>query len=221
MSGAPRTRLWYKRQKKQSAATAVVDADYGGCDETRRSASGGVLKIGHHCAKSRSVKQAVVALSSGEADLRGVVKGAGALTGAVSLARDLSLNARGGLHADSFAAKGIVSRLGLGKVKHVDVRNLRAQDAVRSGRIGIVKIPVEENAADVLTKYLDGAAICRRMRRPGCVVRGGRHMLAPDVKSRVDLRLPDQNQMHSGLLSRGKVKSRVDRDTSANAVVMS
>ena len=100
-----------------------------------------------------------MALSTGEAELYGVVKGAGALMGAVSLARDLGLDVRGVLHTDSSAAKGIVSRRGLGKVKHVDVRKLWIQDVVRSGRIGIVKIPGGENAADVLKTYQDGPAV--------------------------------------------------------------
>ena len=86
LRGAPRMRPWNKRQEEQSVATAVADAADGGRDETRSSASGGVLKIGQHCVKSRSVAQAVVALSTGDAELHSVVKGAGALTGAVSLA---------------------------------------------------------------------------------------------------------------------------------------
>ena len=126
-----------------------------------------------------------MALSTGEAELYGAVKGAGVLMGAVSLVRDLGLNMRGVLHTDSSSAKGIAPRRGLGKVKHVDVRNLRIQDVARSGRIGVVKIPGGDNAADVLTKYLDGPAVSRRMRRLGCVVEGGRRELAPDVKSGV------------------------------------
>ena len=194
LRGAPRMRLWYKRQKEQIVVTAVVDADYGGCVETRRSTSGGVLKIGHHCVKSWSVTQAAVALSTGEAELYGVVKGAGVLMGAVSLARDLGLDMRGVLHTDSSAAKGIASRRGLGKVKHVDVRNLWIQDVVRSGRIGIVKIPGGENAADVLTKHLDGPAISKCMKCLGCVVEGGRHELAPDVKSGINPEDPCSKQ---------------------------
>ena len=74
LRGAPRMRLWRKRQKGQSVVTAVADADYGVCDGTRRSTSGGALKIGQHCVKSRSVTQAVVALFTGEAELYGVEK---------------------------------------------------------------------------------------------------------------------------------------------------
>ena len=148
------------------------------------------MKIGQHCVKSWSVTQGVVALSTGEAELYGAVKGAGVLTGAVSMRRDLGLDVRGVLHTDSYAAKGIVPRRGLGKVKHVGARNLWIQDVVRSGRIGIVKIPSGENAANVLTKYLDGPAVSRCMRRLGCVAEGGRHKLAPDVKSGVEPAVP-------------------------------
>ena len=116
--------LRYKRQGEQSVVTAVADADYGGRGGARRRTSGGVLKIGQRCVKSRSVAQAVVALSASEAGLYGVVKGAGALRGAVSLTRDRGLGALGVLDADSSAAKGVVSRLGLGRLKLADARNL-------------------------------------------------------------------------------------------------
>ena len=148
------------------------------------------MKFGRGCAESWSATQAIVALSTGEAEPYGVVTGAGVLTGAVSLARDLALDVRAVPRANSSAAKGIAPRRGLGKVKHVDVRNLWIQDVVRPGRIGIVKIPGGGNAADVLTKYLDGPAVSRCMRRLGCVVEGGRRKLAPDVKSGVDPEVP-------------------------------
>ena len=122
LRGGPRMRLWRKRQEEQSVATA--DADFGGCDDTRRGTCGCVLKIGQDCVKSRGATQAVVALSTGEAELYGAEKGAGVLMGAVSMAHDLGLDARGVLHTDSYAAKGIASRRGLGKVKHVEARNL-------------------------------------------------------------------------------------------------
>ena len=56
----------------------------------------------------------------------------------------------------------------------------------RFGRNGIAEIPGGENAADLLSKFLDGPAVSRCMRRLGCIVEGGRHKLAPDVKSGVD-----------------------------------
>ena len=124
------------------------------------------------------------------------------LIGSVSHARDLGLDARGVLHTDSSVATGIASRRVLGKVKHVDVRNLWIQDMVRSGRIGVVDIPGGGNAADVLTKYLGGPAVSRSMRRLGCVVKGGRRKLAPGANSGVEEKMSCYMAW-----SRGKVES--------------
>ena len=45
-----------------------VDTDYAGCRKTRKSTSGGQVLLGQHSIKSWSVTQAVIALSSGEAE---------------------------------------------------------------------------------------------------------------------------------------------------------
>ena len=139
------------------------------------------MKLGHHCVRSWNAKQQVVALPTGEAELYGVVKGAGLLIGAISMMRDLVLSVEGVLRADSSAGKGIASRRGLGEVKHLDVRNMRIQDVVRSRRIAIVQIAGGGNAAVVLIRHLDGPAIARRMKRLGCAVDSGRRKLAPAV----------------------------------------
>ena len=115
------------------------------------------MELGRHCVKSRSATQQVAALPTEGAELRGVAEGAGVLIGAISMMRDLGISANGVLCANSSAAKGVVSRRGLGRVKHVDVRNMWIQNVARSGRAAIVKIPGGENAADVLTKHLDVA----------------------------------------------------------------
>ena len=59
-----------------TTVTAFVDTDFAGCLETRRSTSGGVLVCGSHLVKHWSTTQKITALSSGEAELYGVVKGA-------------------------------------------------------------------------------------------------------------------------------------------------
>eukprot|EP00972_Heterocapsa_arctica_P103210 15210078-Heterocapsa_arctica.AAC.1 len=65
-------------QTSPDRITAIVDTDYAGCLETRKSTSGGVLMHGSHCIRSWSTTQSVIALSSGEAELYGIVKGASA-----------------------------------------------------------------------------------------------------------------------------------------------
>jgi phage gp16-like protein len=56
------------------------------------------------------------------------------------------------VHVDSTSAKSISSRAGLGKVRHMEVRLLWIQEAVRNKRIQMWKIKGENNPADILTK---------------------------------------------------------------------
>eukprot|EP00971_Amphidinium_carterae_P197222 3914579-Amphidinium_carterae.1 len=59
---------------------------------------------------------------------------------------------------DSSAAKGITSRLGTGKVRHLSARHLWLQDKVRNGEVEqILKIKGETNVADMQTKALEPA----------------------------------------------------------------
>ena len=79
--------------------------------------------------KTWSTTQAVIALSSGEAELYGIVKGASAALGFRSVALDLGFNLGTEVFSDSAAARGICNRSGLGKVRHVDVQELWVQEA--------------------------------------------------------------------------------------------
>ena len=105
--------------------------------------------------KSWSSTQNVVALSSGEAEFYGVVKGACEALGVVGLMSDLGCPyVTIMLNTDSSAAKGIASRRGVGKIKHLATRTLWVQEHVASGRVRLKKILGTENPADVMTKYL-------------------------------------------------------------------
>ena len=58
------------------------------------------------------------------------------------------------LATESSAAKGIASRRGLGKTRHLDACFLWLQEKVNNTSIYIHKILGAENPADLLTKYL-------------------------------------------------------------------
>ena len=81
------------RYQWQSAETIDVytDTDFAGCPRTRKSTSGGCVLIGKHTIKSWSPTQASIALSSGEAEFNGVVRGSGVGLGYQSLLSDLGL----------------------------------------------------------------------------------------------------------------------------------
>ena len=137
--------------------------------------------LGAHIIKSWSVNQAVVALSSGEAEYYGMVKGASNALGINSMLRDMGITANVALFTDSSAAKGIASRRGLGKIRHIEVNQLWLQDQVARNKIQLFKVRGEDNFADSLTKHAGTERVSQTMRCCNqCSVRG-RHPLMPSV----------------------------------------
>ena len=152
--GRPRVELVYKWQKYTNHLNCFVDSDFAGCKRTRKSTNGGALVHGSHCLKTWSSNQAVIALSSGEAEFYAMVKGASELLGMLSLAQDLRVPLKGHLHSDSSAAIGISSRRGLGKVKHMHTQYLWIQERIRAGDFSVHKENTDNNVADLFTKHL-------------------------------------------------------------------
>ena len=138
-----------------------VDSDWEGCRKTRKSTSGGLISISGGNVKSWSKTHSPIALSSGEAEYYSLVKDAVEGLGVQSLARDLGWELDIILWVDSSAAKSMASRKGVGKVRHVHVRELWLQDAVRQQRLCLRKVPGVSNPADVLTKPKTLEDMCR------------------------------------------------------------
>ena len=134
---------------------------------------------GDHIIKSWSTTQSVIALSSGEAEYYGMVKGASVGLGIQSVLRDFEINVMLTLKSDASAAIAIASRRGLGKVRHIEVCQLWLQEKVRSGEVNVVKVGTDENVADSLTKYVSSEILKKHMRETGQLAREGRHRLAP------------------------------------------
>ena len=86
--------------------------------------------VGDHMVKSWSITQAVIALSSGDAEYYGIVKGGSAGLGLRSVLRDLGVEFRLSISTASSAAKGISARRGLGKVRPIEVNQLWVQEKV-------------------------------------------------------------------------------------------
>ena len=117
--------------------------------------------------KHWSSTQASVALSVGEAEYYALVKALAEGLGLVSLARDLGFEFKLRLWVDSNTAKAIVSRHGLGKVRHLEVRYLWAQEALRAKKFEVRKISGETNPADVLTKPLSASEMVAKLAAVG------------------------------------------------------
>ena len=64
---------------------------------------------------------------------------------------------------DSSAAKSFVGRQGLGKMKHLEIRDLWLQQKIRDGRVEVSKILGTENPSDLGTKILNTGEITERL----------------------------------------------------------
>ena len=160
-----------KAQHEKPEIDVYVDSDWAGCKTSRKSTSGGILTVGGAGVKSWSSTQGSIATSSGEAEYYAMIKGAAEALGLQALARDLGWNMRIRLWTDSSSAKSAASRRGLGKTRHIEVKYLWLQEAVRRGRLRLGKIAGELNPADILTKPLSFAdmkvkldKVCGRLR---------------------------------------------------------
>ena len=113
-------------QEEPTEGELLVDSDWGG-GKDRKSTSGGVWSMGGHCVKTWSASQGAYALSSAEAELYGMVEGVTRAKGLQTLAFELGF--RGMVNTirmgtDSAAAKSFVNRRGLGKMRHLQIRDL-------------------------------------------------------------------------------------------------
>ena len=150
--GLPRM-VYVYRWQTVNVIDVYTDTDWAGCPRTRKSTSGGCVLLGSHTTKTWSSTQASIALSSGEAEFNGVVRGSGVGLGYRSLLKDLGHTVPLRVWTDSSCALGICARQGLGKVRHLDTHTLWIQQAVRSGQVDLRKVDGDVNPADVFTKH--------------------------------------------------------------------
>ena len=96
---------------------------------------------------------------------------------------DLGVEVKIRLRTDASAAKGIASRRGLGKIRHLEVHQLWLQEKVNKGEIEVMKVKGEGNLADALTKPLDGKATKDHIWLTNQEIKIGRHDLTPDFEA--------------------------------------
>ena len=131
--------------------------------------------------KHWSQTQATVTLSSAEAELNGICKGASISLGLQSVAADLGLHWTLALESDATAAIGVCRRRGLGKIRHLATADLWVQDRLRRGDFTLSKIPEAEKTSDILTKYVDRATLEKHLQTLGLHIETGRASSAPTI----------------------------------------
>jgi hypothetical protein len=157
----------YEWQDMPSIVHTHVDSDWAGCKAACKSTSGGVASFGRHLLMAWSATQGVVALSSGEAELYAMVKGAANTLGLISLLNDFGRKVDGKISCDASAAIGMVNRTGVGKLRHVRVQYLWLQGKVRGRELEVAKVRGDDNPADLLTKNVGAELIARHCKAIG------------------------------------------------------
>ena len=131
-------RFWYTFQETPCQLETYSDTDWAGCRRARRSTTGGYTVAGSHLIKMWCKTQAVVALSSAEAELYGLVRASAETMGHISMYKDLGTHMNGLVLGDASAALAIVARRGLGRLRHLNFK----------------KVAGVYNGADLFTKTL-------------------------------------------------------------------
>ena len=131
--------------------------------------------LGEHCIKTWSATQGAFAFSSGEAEFHAMVEAVLRGKGVISLMREVGfgeVESTVNVATDSSAALGIANRVGLGKVRHLDVQLLWIQQQQLRDRLTFVKIPGVKNPADVLTKFLGRDVMTKLLKAVGVHIQG-------------------------------------------------
>lgn len=178
----PRLVFMHPFQKSIDGIDVYVDADHAGCLRTLESTSDGCVLAGSHLLKSWSSTQPTITLSSGEAELHGVVRG-----GAVGLG--IASPTFGPQCPDSFAdldrQHSITGHLCTsGARQGAPPRCARALGAAKTStrRFVLYKVDGDMNPGDLFTKAsLTSHRIRTLLSLLGCQYMNGRSRAAPEL----------------------------------------
>ena len=157
----------FEWQEEAGGVQVFADSDWGGDRRSRKSTSGGAILIGRHCVRTWSSTQSAIALSSAEAEFYAMVDAVIRAKGMLNLLAELGLSSISPVaevFTDSSAAKSFVSKRGLGKMRHLELRELWLQKEVGEGRVVVRKVAGDRNPADAMTKFLSRTQLQDRLR---------------------------------------------------------
>ena len=108
---------------------------------------------GSHLLSHWARTQQGVALSSAEAELNAAIKAGCESLGVRHMVQEMGKDLGVRVLGDSSAVKGIVSRKGVGRVKHLHTRQLWLQEQIQQKEMAFEKIPRAIISADALTHH--------------------------------------------------------------------
>ena len=101
-----------------------------------------------------SKTQATISQSSAESELLAINSGVCEAKFLQSMCDELQMPISVEAYTDSTACIGAVHRRGLGRMRHLAVKELRMQEEIKQGHVTIHHVPSAVNPADLLTKAL-------------------------------------------------------------------
>ena len=147
----------YTKGKGKVILMAYVDADFAQCKETRKSVTGYVVKLGECTIAWKSRKQAVVSLSSAEAEyialsevtrivvwLRGILKEIGFEQEEPTVIYEDN-------NSCIFMAENEENSE---RSKHIDVKYHYIREQILKKQVKLIRIETENNLADMFTKAI-------------------------------------------------------------------
>ena len=149
----------YSKQTVPKYLDVYGDSDWAGDEERKRSTAGLAEVFGSHQLDAVSVTQSLVALSSAEAEFYACNCGTSGGLQTCHLLSDTGYRVIPRVWCDSSACRGIVRRAGTGKLRHLEIRHMWAQERLQKGEFLLKAIPTENNVADLMTKHLAAVRI--------------------------------------------------------------
>lgn len=165
-----------EEQGGELIVSVYTDTDWAGDKVSRKSTSSFVIFAKGCLLYDGARTQTVLAQSSGESEVYGAASGVS--PGVLVHGMLEWMGMRPGplqLHLDSKAAKAIISRIGVGGVRHLEVKCVWLQSLAKMGRLKVFKVPGEANGADLNTKVHPRARfeyLCRLIGLRRCCVDG-------------------------------------------------
>ena len=169
----PRSIQSFERQEiVPKQITCYSDSNFAGCLQSRKSMSSCKIFYKKHLLKSTSTTQAVVSLSSAEAEFHAAGKATAAGIVCVSMMRDLGVMLQQGVEVktkrlgddvdslsleiklDATAGRAIAMRRGVGRIRHIATPTRWLQRLVINGDIKMARVGGSDNCAQTLGSFV-------------------------------------------------------------------
>ena len=148
----------YKRGRSEGwELVCYTDADYAGCEDTRRSTTGYVLLYAGAPVCWGAKRQGGVSVSTAEAEYVALSMASNEVKWIRRMLTELGmeLSEATPMYGDNAAANLFVTRpTSVKRAKHIDVRYHHVREAHESGVLCVDKVESKENVADLFTKPL-------------------------------------------------------------------